>query len=96
MTIRNRRGRLERAGQLSNAQQAACIVPRLCNMTAKAVRVRDGAAAKQAAVLLQLQHMHGMAEAQVHLDVGPSCCCMMRWCANPPVLALGLPILVAS
>ncbi|PSC73125.1 magnesium chelatase ATPase subunit I [Micractinium conductrix] len=59
MTLRNRQGRLERAGQLYNWRQARRIVTLLCDMTAKAVRVRDAADSQLSDLLGELEATHG-------------------------------------
>ena len=65
MTLRNRQGRLERAGQLYNWRQARRIVTLLCDMTAKAVRVRDAADSQLSDLLGELEATHGYHTPQV-------------------------------
>ncbi|PSC67335.1 Tcr1 transposon ORF2 [Micractinium conductrix] len=67
MTLRNRQGRLERAGQLYNWRQARRIVTLLCDMTAKAVRVRDAADSQLSDLLGELEATHGYHTPQVQL-----------------------------
>ena len=65
MTHRNRQGRLERGGQLWNAQQAAGIVSLLCSMHARAAAAQQAAARGLAQVLQQLELHHGITREQV-------------------------------
>ena len=67
MTHRNRRGRLERGGQLYNHGQASRIVHRLCDMTAKAKRVHDAAGTHVTGHLEKLEALFGYDETQVCL-----------------------------
>lgn len=65
MTLRNRQGRLERAAQLYNWRQARRIVTLLCDMTAKAVRVRDAADSQLSSLLQELGTSYGYYTTQV-------------------------------
>ena len=65
MTHRNRQGRLERAGQVWNAQQAAGIVVLLSSMQARAEAAQQAAAREQEAVLAQLELHHGITRDEV-------------------------------
>lgn len=65
MTHRNRKGRLERGGQLYNERQAARIVPLLTSMQLAATHAQELAAGRLAAVLQLLDDLHGITEAQV-------------------------------
>lgn len=65
MTHRNRQGRLERAAQVWNAQQAAGVVVLLCSMKARATAVQQAAARAQQSLLEQLDVHHGITQLQV-------------------------------
>jgi hypothetical protein len=83
MNHRNRWGRLERAGQLYNRKQGRRIATLLCDMTAKAVRVRDAADAQLTALLELLATAFGRNTSQVY--------CLYNECAWDWACCIAVP-----